>query len=57
MTKPSEYHPWLEQFQTADDAAWSAWKEVQTLSARVAELEAEREEIRPLALYVARKLA
>lgn len=38
--KPSDYDIYLKQFQTAEDAAWSAWKEVQTLSTHVAELEA-----------------
>ncbi len=45
MAKPSEYLAWICQWQNAEAAAYSAWKEVNRLSARVAELEVREDDM------------
>jgi hypothetical protein len=40
MEKPSEYLAWIGQWQDAETAAYSAWKEVNTLTTRLSALEA-----------------
>jgi chromosome segregation ATPase len=39
MAKPSEYLAWICQWQDTEAAAYSAWKEINTLTTRLAELE------------------
>jgi hypothetical protein len=40
MEKPSEYLAWICQWQDTEAAAYSAWKEINTLTTRLAALEA-----------------
>jgi hypothetical protein len=40
MAKPSEYLAWICQWQDTEAAAYSAWKEINALTTRLAELEA-----------------